>query len=448
MSGATGQIARWAAGQGRDQVPGPVGAHVRRLLLDHLGGVIAASRYRAARLVADYAMLACPGQEATAVGFGLLSADGAALVNGTAAHSLEVDDGYTPGAVHPSAVVFPAVLAAAQRHGCEPERVVAAASAGLELTCRIAAAGHPATWRAGFHNTSLAGVLGATAGVGVLLRLDHATMEHALGIAASHAGGLFAFLGHDAEIKRLHAGKAARDALASAELAARGLTGPPGVLEGAKGYFAAFAGGHHDPAALIGGLGTDWVMLRTYVKPYPCCRHLHGPIDATLQLRAGRGPGPDDDVTAIEVGTYEVAAKHSATTVGSLLGAQMSIPHAVAVAWLRGAVGMTEFEPPAWTSDQVRALTAKVSVTVDPAADAAYPGQRPATVTVRRAGRPALTAHVAQPYGEPGNPVSDEALAEKFGRLCAPVIGAARVRETIDAIRNLADLSFLARLAS
>lgn len=448
MTDATEQIARWASGERRAPIPAAVGEHVRRLMLDHLGCVIAASRYPTALLAAEYAALACPGDEATAVGFGSLSADGAALVNGTAAHSLEVDDGYTPGSVHPSAVVFPAVLAAAQRHGCGPERVVAAAAVGLELTCRIAAAGHPATWRAGFHNTPLAGVLGAAAGVGALLRLDSATMEHALGVAASHAGGLFAFLGNDAEIKRLHAGKAARDALASAELAARGLTGPPGVLAGPNGYFAAFAGGDYDPATLLGGLGADWVMLRTYVKPYPCCRHLHGPIDATLRLRAGHDPGLGGDVTAIEVGTYEVAARHSATEIASLLGAQMSIPHAVAVAWLRGGVGMTEFEASAWTSDQVRALTAKVRVVADPAAEAAYPAQRPATVTVRRRGHKALTAHVAQPYGEPDNPVTDEALAEKFTRLCTPLIGTDRVAETIGAISNFTDLSFLARLAS
>ena len=448
MTGATGQLAQWAVGESRDPIPPAVAAHVRRLMLDHLGGVIAASRYPTARLAAEYAAVACPGDEATAVGFGSLSADGAALVNGTAAHSLEVDDGYTPGSVHPSAVVFPAVLAAAQRHGCGPDRVVAAATVGLELTCRIATAGHPATWRAGFHNTPLAGVLGAAAGVGSLLRLDSATMEHALGIAASHAGGLFAFLGNDAEIKRVHAGKAARDALASAELAARGLTGPPDVLECPNGYFTAFARGDYDPATLLGGLGIDWAMLRTYVKPYPCCRHLHGPIDATLRLRAGLDPGSGDDVTAIEVGTYEVAARHSATDIGSLLGAQMSIPHAVAVAWLRGGVGMTEFEAPTWTSGQVRALTAKVHVVADPAAEAVYPAERSATVTIRRPGHEALTAHVAQPYGEPDNPVTDEALAAKFSRLCTPLIGAGRVAETIGAILDFTDLSFLERLAS
>ncbi|MFI5612561.1 MmgE/PrpD family protein [Amycolatopsis sp. NPDC051903] len=443
---ATAEIAAWAARHRDEPLPAEVETHVKRLLLDHLGGVIAAARFPVAKLVAGYAAVANPGAEATAVGFGWLSADGAALVNGTAAHSLEVDDGYTPGSVHPSAVAFPAVLAAAQRHGAPPGRLLAGAAVALELTCRLAAAGHPATWRNGFHNTPLAGVVAAAAGVSTVLGSDAAQTEHALGIAASHAGGLFAFLGQDAEVKRLHAGKAARDALASAELAARGLTGPSGVLEGKKGYFEAFAHNDHDPRVVVDGLGSDWALLRTYVKPYPCCRHLHGPIDAALELRAE--PGFDAArITRVTVGTYAVAAHHNATTVDSFLGAQMSIPHAVAVALLRGEVGLTEFEAAAYSREDVRALAAKVEVGPDPEAEAVYPVERPARVTIELDGAEPLSLRVAQPYGEPDNPVSDAALEEKFRRLSTPSLGADRTAKIIAAVRALDDLSFLQELA-
>ncbi|MEV4604597.1 MmgE/PrpD family protein [Amycolatopsis sp. NPDC049253] len=443
----TAQIASWAAQLADAPLPEQVVTHVKRLLLDHLGGVVAASRFPVAKLVAGYAGDANPGTEATAVGFGRLSAEGAALVNGTAAHSLEVDDGYTPGSVHPSAVAFPAVLAAAQRHDATPERLLAGAAVALELTCRLAAAGHPATWRNGFHNTPVAGVIGAAAGVSTVLGSDAHVIEHALGIAASHAGGLFAFLGQDAEVKRLHAGKAARDGLASAELAARGLTGPAGVLEGKKGYFEAFAHNDHDADVLLAGLGSEWTLLRTYVKPYPCCRHLHGPIDAALELRTT--PGFDATrITRITVGTYTVASHHNATTVDSFLGAQMSIPHTVAVALLLGEVGLAEFEAGTYGRDDVRALAAKVGVGADPEADAVYPAQRPARVTIEFDGAEPLSLRVAQPYGEPDNPVSDAALEEKFRRLCTPVLGADGVTKAIDAIRALEDLSFLPGLAT
>ena len=45
-----------------------------------------------------------------------LSAAGAALVNGTAAHGEDFDDTFEGGPVHAGAVVVPAVLAACERH--------------------------------------------------------------------------------------------------------------------------------------------------------------------------------------------------------------------------------------------------------------------------------------------------------------------------------------------
>lgn len=443
-NGLTARVAEWAAS--RESVPPAVAAHIRRLLLDHLGGVIPAAQFPVPRLVAEYAAVAHPGTEATAIGFGTRSAEGAALVNGTAAHSLEVDDGYTPGSAHPSAVVFPAVLAAAQRTGAGPAELLAGAAVGLELTCRLAAAGHPATWQNGYHNTPIAGVMGAAAGVAVVLGADAAGIEQALGVAASHAGGLFAFLGQDAEVKRLHAGKAARDGLVSAELALRGLTGPRGVLEGPYGYFETLARGTYDAETVTGGLGEEWALLRTYVKPYPCCRHLHGPIDAALELRTEPGFDPAA-VTSIDIGTYPVAARFDAVEVDGFLGAQMSMPYAVSVALLRGEVGLTEFGEETRGLPEVRKLAEKVTVHEDAEASAAYPKERPALVTIERSGGAPLRKRIGQPYGEPDNPVTDQALEDKFRRLCTPVLGEARVDRTVAAVRELRDLSFLTDLA-
>lgn len=463
--GLTARVAEWAASVRPEDLTPEVASHIRRLLLDHLGGVIPAAEFPVPRIVAEYAAVAHPGTEATAIGFGTRSAEGAALVNGTAAHSLEVDDGYTPGSVHPSAVVFPAVLAAAQRRaqsrggaagaaggrgagrtGAPAATVLGAAAVGLELTCRIAAAGHPATWQNGYHNTPIAGVMGAAAAVAVVLGADAAGIEQALGVAASHAGGLFAFLGQDAEVKRLHAGKAARDGLVSAELALRGLSGPRGVLEGPYGYFEALARGTYDADTVTGGLGEEWALLRTYVKPYPCCRHLHGPIDAALELRAEPGFDPAA-VTSIDIGTYPVAARFDAVEVDGFLAAQMSMPYAVSVALLRGEVGLTEFGERTRGLPEVRKLAEKVTVHEDADAAAAYPKERPALVTIERSGGAPLRTRVGQPYGEPDNPVSDQALEDKFRRLCTPVIGEAAVDRTVAAVRDLKDLSFLTDLA-
>ena len=445
----TAALAEWAAGVGRADVPDAVLHQATRMLLDYAAAAVVGAAGDAATAVRSYLSAADGGDQATVVCGGLrCSAPGAALANGTAAHGMEVDDGYTPGSFHPGAVAMPAALAAAEsRQGlahppCDLRAALVAATVAVEVACRIAQAGHPATWRRGFHNTPLAGVLGAAAGVARLLEATPAQMASTLGVAASHAGGLFEFLADGAEVKRLHAGKAARDGIVSAELAARGLTGPGTALEGANGYFAAFADGPAAATGVLDGLGREWRMLRTYVKPYPCCRHLHGPIDAILRIRE-EARLTHRDVERVTVETYPGAARHDGTAVANLLDAQMSIPYAVAVALRDGEVGTAQFAPDVRDDPAVRAFLDRVDVRVAEDCARDYPRMRPARVRLRLRDGSERAVRVDQPYGEPDNPVSDADLEAKFRRLCEPVVGAARCDRIVRIIWEGSDLEKL-----
>lgn len=442
----TRQVADWAAAAGTRPLAEPVRHHVRRLLVDYGAAVLTGTRGLAAHAVAEHARKTYAPGPASAVGVGGLSAPGAALVNGTNAHSFEVDDGYTPGSVHPSTVAFPAVLAASQSYGASIERTLAGLAVALEAICRFSAAGHPTTWRNHFHNTPLTGVMAATCGVAVVAGLDAERTRDALGIAASHAGGLFAFLGTAAEVKRVHPGKAARDAVAAVELAQLGVTGPKSVIEGRHGYVEAFADGGFDADVLIDGLGERWLFLDTYVKPYPCCRHLHGPIDAVLALKAEHGVSAEQ-VEKVTVGTYTVASHHAATEVGDFLDAQMSIPYAVAVALSRPEVGLTEFDDATRRDPAIRDLTNRVTVEARAECDAAYPRQRPAVVEVDLRDGARLTRLVTTPYGEPDNPVTDEEMTAKFVRLVGPLLGEQRAVALAEKLWTFDSLAVVAELA-
>ncbi|MPZ62851.1 MAG: MmgE/PrpD family protein [Propionibacteriales bacterium] len=423
------ELAAWVVRARSEPLPPEVEHQARRVLLDYLAAALSGSRTATACLVRDYlAASEAPGR-VQVLGTPLrLSGAQAALATGTAAHGLEVDDGYTPGAYHPGAPVISAALAAAEDHGASFDRLLVAIALGFEVSCRLAGAGHPTTWRRGLHNTPLAGVFGAAVAVTTMLEADERRTLDALGLAGSHAGGLFEFLGSGAEVKRLHAGKAARDGLVCAELAVRGLTGPATVLEGRNGYAAVFVDGRLDEAHLMDGLGVTWRMLRTYVKPYPCCRHLHGPIDAVLELADTHAFDPDA-VRAIEVGTYPVAVGHGFHEVDDFLDAQMSIPYAVAVTVLHGPPALEHFDEASRSDPRVRALADKVVVTEAADCMRDYPAMRPARVrVVTDAGT--FGTRVDQPWGEPDRPVDDAALVEKLHRLVDPVCGPA----TVDAL--------------
>lgn len=442
----TQAVARWVSTQRNRSLPDAVNHHVRRMLLDHLSGVVASSVGEVSAVVGAHVRRMYRGDTATAIGHGRVSPLGAAVINGTNGHGIESDEGYTPGSMHPTSVVFPAVFAVAQDRALNGQRVLDAAAIGMELACRIADAGHPATRNRHFHNTPVAGVFGGAAAVAVLLDLDEMGIANALGIAGSHAGGLFEFLGQSAEVKRFHPGKAARDGIASADLAAAGLTGPTTVLEGRDGYFAAYAGAEgRDWFAdtVVGELGEQWRVLKTYVKPYPCCRHLHGAIDAVLALRHDHDIDPAT-ITAIRVGTFAIATRHAGRDLDTVLQAQLSVPFTVAVAAVRGAVTLTDFSSESRSDAEIRAVMDTVVVELDEAAEQSYPKTgRPAEVSIATSDGSIYTHRVEQPYGEPSNPLSDSDLEVKARGLVEPVVGEAGFKMLADACWNFASLDFL-----
>jgi 2-methylcitrate dehydratase PrpD len=137
---------------------GPEVIHAfKRAFQDHLTCAIAGSAMPVSRALLGYFEENDATRVATVIGSGVrLSAQNAALVNGANTHGLDFDDGHTNGSAHPSGVVFPAVLAAAEQYGASPQEIILAAVMGYDVMCRIAAAMHPATARRGWHNTAIA----------------------------------------------------------------------------------------------------------------------------------------------------------------------------------------------------------------------------------------------------------------------------------------------------
>lgn len=428
----TMQIAAWVAATSASDLPDTVRHQVKRIVLDYLSAAVLGSDAESARIVRDYIRRTDRDTSATVIATDVrLSPAGAALVNGTASHALDVDDGYTPGGFHPSGPVVSAVFAAAEAAGSDADAVMRAIALGYEVACRIAGATHPRQRERNFHNTPLAGVMGASVAVAALHGLDAEGIAGALGNAGSHASGLNAYLDQGSEIKRLHAGKAARDGLISAELSAAGLRGPLIILEAPRGYLAAFTGGDYRHDHLMDGLGTTWRMLRTYNKPYPCCRHVHGAVDAALMIREREGLSAAD-ITSVTVDTFAIAASHDDQIIHNLLDAQMSLPYSVAAGLTYGEVGMGQFGDQARAHEQVQRLTGAVEVTVDDAYTSDYPNSRAARVTIRTADRE-FVEEVLQPYGEPDNPMPDADLEAKLMRLAGPIVGDDRAQVMVDA---------------
>lgn len=361
----------------------------------------------------------------------------AAYVGGTGAHGIELDDGYRQGSVHPGVAVVPALLA--QAHGAQVSgtRLLEALVAGYETVTHVARACHPALRRRGFHPTGTVGALGAAMAVGRLEGLDLDDLESALGLAASGAAGLFAFLGGGGDVKRLHAGHAAREGLMAALLARQGVQGPPGVLEARDGFFQAFAGADDtagtgmSPALSLSEFG----ILDCYIKPHACCRHLQPALEALVALAAEHALAPEmiDD---IHVETYAIAAAHAHTGWQDFASAQLSFPYILALGLRFGAVELAHFDAGLRDDPGLAAICTKVRVSVDDALDRMYPELRPARVTVRTASG-SLTRTAQEALGSRLLPLDDAALSSKFMGLAAPVLGADAAHRLHDALLDI-----------
>lgn len=370
----------------------------------------------------------------------------AAFLGGTAAHGIELDDGYRQGSVHPGCAVVPTVLALAQaRTPTDGKRLIEAIVAGYESVTAVAAACHPELRERGFHPTGAVAVLGAAMAAGKLRGLSMRALANALGLAASSASGLFAFVNGGGDIKRLHAGHAAREGLQAALLAEQGVEGPPAVIEARNGFLQAFAFGSDGrarglplpPAAPFG-------ITDCYIKPYPCCRHIQPAVEALIGLLNEKSIATEE-VKHVSVETYRIAAAHAQTGWDDFASAQLSFPYLIALALKFRAIRLAHFSTDSRRDPKLAALAGRLTVTAPPAIDALYPRLRPARVTVTTA-RGTFTHQADDALGSRLLPLADKGLEAKFRDLVSAVLGGdravalARQFWSIDAIDDLGAL--------
>jgi 2-methylcitrate dehydratase PrpD len=329
-----------------------------------------------------------PARAARAAGDGLLDRVTAA---GCAGHVLDYDDTYTPGLVHASAPVAPAVLLLGAELGRDLETVLDAFAAGWEATAALARAGHPALYERGWHPTAVCGTVGAAIASSRLLDLDRDAARSAAALALLRAGGLRAAFGSPG--KALQVGGAAAAGLQAARLVAGGARAPlDTVAHGPAGYEHAFGGRWAEPDG-------PPAVRENWIKAYPCCLGTHSPIEAAVALRE-RGR-PDGPITVVVHPVARQAATHDDATDG--LQAKFSIPYLVAFALLHGAPGAGDF---AAVDDSARTLAREsITVALDP---------RLGEMEARIDAHGETLARVETALGSPARPMDADELAAKL----------------------------------
>ena len=446
----TRALAEFVADLRPDALPPEVTTQAARVVLDAIGCAVAAWSEDAekARVARDIAALypATPG--AGVVGAPGLAAQPAfaALANGILVNAADNDDTHKRALLHVGSVVVPAALALAQARGLSGRAMLAALVAGYEVAVRVGMAVMPTHYRF-WHSTATNGTFGGAATAAHAMGLDADGVQRALGLAGTQAAGLNTFFESGDMTKSLHPGKAAMNGILSAQMAALGMTSPPGILEHPKGYLAAFS---LEPkaAALTDGLGTTWEILQNGFKYFPSILASHSPIQATLAIVAKHRPDPAR-IARITNETYDTVRTHfSNKDVSSVMAARVSVPYCIAAAAVDGVLTQKQFAPARIADPLVRRVLERTEVVADAELNRLYPANFPARVTITMEDGQSFQEVVMLPKGDPGAPLSDAELEDKFRGNVEPVFGADRATRLRDAILRLADGGYVSDVSA
>ena len=433
--GPTEQLARFVAGFGETAIAEDVRAAALRSIIDGVGAALAGSRQPAGILIAAQAVGQAGVPESTLWGRSdRVSAQSAALANGTACHALDFDDVSRSMPGHPTTVVLPAVWAEAERRALSGRKLVDAYIIGVEVACKLGRLIGPTSYDAGWHNTSTVGVVGATAGVSFLAGLDLDATRNAIGIAVSRASG--ARVNFGSMTKPLHAGLAAQAAIQAVELAGRGFTASEASIEGPAGFLALFGDGS-DRELLPLGEPFDLVMPGFDLKLYPCCAATHAAIDSAREC--GRDINPVDiEQVDVEVpyNTPLLLIHHRPTEP---LEAKFSLEYTTASALLDGTVDLNSFEQESVVRPEVQQLLRKVSYRTPPEweADSGTWTLSSARLTLRLRDGSRRFAETIYPTGTAERPLMQSDLERKFLDCAATAVGAAGAARALVGLKAL-----------
>ncbi len=437
----TKTLAKFVVDSKFSDIPDKVRHEARRSVLNWIGCAVGACRHEGIDIaLAALGEFSGPKQ-ATVLGRGdRLDIMHAALLNGISSHMFDFDDTHLKTVIHPSGPVASALLALAEHKPMSGADFLHAFILGVEVECRIGNAVYPSHYDVGWHITGTAGVFGAAAAVGRILKLNAQQMTWALGIAATQSAGLREMFG--TMCKPFHPGRAAQNGMTAAFLASKNFTSSERGLEAPRGFANVLATARNYDE-ITGNLGKTWeVSLNTY-KPFACGIVIHPIIDGCIQLR-NEHKLKAGDIAGIALKVHPLVLELTGKKTPQVgLEGKFSVFHSAAVAIIHGEGGEDVYSDEVVRNPEVITLRDKVSAEVDKTVheDAAH-------ITIKLKDGHTLTKHVEHAIGSLARPMSDADLEAKFCKFAKDILAQTETDALLElcwAIDTLKDAGEVAR---
>lgn len=421
-------------------LPPPVVAQAKRLLLDGISWMVMGARKDEAKpMLAQHLEAEGPGT-CTVIGAGrTLGFLDALFANTALAQVHDCNDGRRlarrdGGSNHPGRCVIPAALTLGERHRLSGRALLDLVVMGYEIASRVQVRRPDMEY-----SLTVAALLSKVRGY------DTATACRAAALAAltfpAREHGL-----DDTDFDFLVQGFIAR-AAATAALEAGSARSLPTVLDDVK-LASPFPSGGSDGA-------NRYEILNVYIKPYPCCRALHGSIDLALEMRAIADFSVSDIASiAIRTGNRKQYLFEATDATATYKRCQFSIPYVTACALLDGDVNEASFTRERIAARDVADLQGKIRCAYDAALEfnpAGFASHfRPSAMTITMTDGRSYSRETAAPRGSTVNPLSEPQLRAKFEKWMGPEVSQASkdlIASHVHDLESMEDVTELVRLA-
>lgn len=393
-----------------NRIPPSIRHQTGLVLADTLGAILAGWRENDVQAIgrryADAGTASVFGQPRKA------DAATAAFLTGFAGTAVELDEGNYAAGGHPAIHAVAATLAEwSVRPDLPGEQFLNAVLVGYEAGART---GMATTLRPAVHPHGTWGVIGAAAAVARLRGFSPEATLTALELAASLslATSVTASLRGSA-IRNIYAGVAAQNGLLACDLVQAGMSSEP---NGIAVVFGSVTGSRFAHEKLVDGLGERWLIAEPFLKLASSCRETQGALEVIEGMLSEASIDPFQ-IETIRVTTFAPASALKETGPVTPIGARFSIPFVLALRLMHGSVWIDAFGEEKLRDPAIRALAERVRVVEDPAMTRRLPTERPCRVELSMTNGSVRVAERTDAFGDPGHPLPEMALKEKFLRM-------------------------------
>lgn len=422
----------------------------KRRIIDSLGCAIGAFNAEPVRIARKLAKDVKSRSSSTLLGTRIkTSPDLAAFVNGTMIRYFDYNDTYlSREPAHPSDNIG-ACLAVAEAEKSSGRELLASIILAYEIQCRLCDSAD--IRHRGWDHVNY-GLVSVSLAASKLMGLSVNEMADAVNIALnSHIAMRQVRAGELSMWKGCSFSNAARNAVFSAMLARKGMTGPSPIFEGEMGFWKQVSGTFDLRLDDFGGRKRDFKISETIVKYFPAEVHSQSAIWAAIEAR--KELRNLEDIDSVEIDTHEAGytilgkdpEKWNPLTKET---ADHSLPYIVGMALLEGSITNSTYAEKKFRAPKVREFLKKISVKEDPELSTMYPRAIANRVTLKSTPGKIVSKQVNFPKGHPRNPMSDHEIEEKFKGLAKAYLNKKNTDKILETVWNLEKLRDISKIFS